>query len=270
MDLPEEKSMSEESIAKTIPNQCTAHSSSDPTRRCKRSAIRGGTVCATHGGSAPQVALSALIRRLEDHSQTADEVIANILRKELDGPDNCETCGRGPNSNLGFKTAKYVLSALTKAKEKEPPKATTDLPPLSKFLSPPSQANYYRLLAEGIERQEAVVKAGRLEEWQQLSAWHQEDEREALITECLGHKTPIDVTPESVESVAPGSDDDDPYDFTPSPPTFMSDLRREVEEPLTPAPEPSRPGADQFLQVTPAPKPGGFSRARDWLKDIVK
>jgi hypothetical protein len=43
--------------------QCTAHSSRTG-KRCGRSAIRGGLVCATHGGSAPQVRRAAT-QRLE-------------------------------------------------------------------------------------------------------------------------------------------------------------------------------------------------------------
>lgn len=44
--------------------RCTAHSS-QTGERCKRSAIKGGTVCASHGGRAPQVKKSAK-ERLEE------------------------------------------------------------------------------------------------------------------------------------------------------------------------------------------------------------
>lgn len=44
--------------------QCKAHSSRNG-KRCKRPAIAGGTVCATHGGSAPQVRKAAALRVLE-------------------------------------------------------------------------------------------------------------------------------------------------------------------------------------------------------------
>ena len=44
--------------------RCTAKSSRSQ-QRCKKAAILGGTVCATHGGSAPQVKRKAL-ERLED------------------------------------------------------------------------------------------------------------------------------------------------------------------------------------------------------------
>lgn len=37
--------------------QCTAHRTSG--EQCRKVAIRGGTVCASHGGSAPQVKLAA-------------------------------------------------------------------------------------------------------------------------------------------------------------------------------------------------------------------
>ena len=42
--------------------QCTAHLSDGSGRRCQKAAIRGGTVCTTHGGSAPQVQRSAAER----------------------------------------------------------------------------------------------------------------------------------------------------------------------------------------------------------------
>jgi hypothetical protein len=44
--------------------RCTAHSS-QTGERCKRSAIKGGTVCASHGGRAPQVKKSAKERLAE-------------------------------------------------------------------------------------------------------------------------------------------------------------------------------------------------------------
>ena len=44
--------------------RCTAHVS-DGSRQCERWAINGGTVCATHGGQAPQVKKSAKERLAE-------------------------------------------------------------------------------------------------------------------------------------------------------------------------------------------------------------
>jgi hypothetical protein len=44
--------------------RCTAHVS-DGSRQCERWAINGGTVCATHGGRAPQVQKSARERLAE-------------------------------------------------------------------------------------------------------------------------------------------------------------------------------------------------------------
>ena len=44
--------------------RCTAHIS-DGSRQCERWAINGGTVCATHGGRAPQVMKSARERLAE-------------------------------------------------------------------------------------------------------------------------------------------------------------------------------------------------------------
>jgi hypothetical protein len=49
------------SDARPITRQCTAKSQQSG-KRCRRHAIKGGTVCATHGGRAPQVKERARIR----------------------------------------------------------------------------------------------------------------------------------------------------------------------------------------------------------------
>lgn len=46
---------------KPVTRQCTAKSQQSG-KRCRRHAIKGGTVCATHGGRAPQVKASARLR----------------------------------------------------------------------------------------------------------------------------------------------------------------------------------------------------------------
>jgi hypothetical protein len=56
--------------------RCTAHLTDGTGTRCRRAAISGGTVCATHGGSAPQVKRSARERLLE----AADPAAARLVR----------------------------------------------------------------------------------------------------------------------------------------------------------------------------------------------
>jgi hypothetical protein len=53
--------------------QCKAHSSRSG-KRCNRSAIAGATVCATHGGSAPQVRKAAALRVIA----LIDPALANL------------------------------------------------------------------------------------------------------------------------------------------------------------------------------------------------
>jgi hypothetical protein len=53
--------------------QCKAHSSQSG-KRCKRAAIAGATVCATHGGSAPQVRKAAALRVIA----LVDPALANL------------------------------------------------------------------------------------------------------------------------------------------------------------------------------------------------
>jgi len=56
--------------------RCTAHLTDGSGERCLKAAICGGTVCATHGGSAPQVKRSARERLLE----AADPAAARLVR----------------------------------------------------------------------------------------------------------------------------------------------------------------------------------------------
>ena len=60
--------------------RCTAHKKDG--NRCKKAAIRGGTVCATHGGSAPQVKDAARQRLLA----AADPAAARLVEL-LDSDD---------------------------------------------------------------------------------------------------------------------------------------------------------------------------------------
>jgi hypothetical protein len=56
--------------------RCTAHLTDGSGTRCRKAAISGGTVCASHGGSAPQVKRSARERLLE----AADPAAARLVR----------------------------------------------------------------------------------------------------------------------------------------------------------------------------------------------
>jgi hypothetical protein len=61
------------------PRKCSAHSARTG-KPCKRYAIAGGTVCPTHGGSAPQVKEAAM-RRLEDGALIAANALVTIAGK---------------------------------------------------------------------------------------------------------------------------------------------------------------------------------------------
>lgn len=56
--------------------RCKAHLTNGSGGRCKKAAIKGGTVCGTHGGSAPQVKRSARERLLE----AADPAAARLVK----------------------------------------------------------------------------------------------------------------------------------------------------------------------------------------------
>lgn len=101
------------------PRQCTATSRQSGVR-CKRAPVKGGTVCAMHGGKSPQVQ-AAIARRQRDAA--AAEVVAGLwnpeaapvtdavsalqqlagstrhaldhLGRQLTEQDPCEECGRG-------------------------------------------------------------------------------------------------------------------------------------------------------------------------------
>lgn len=60
--------------------QCTA-TSSQSGKPCRAPAIRGGTVCVTHGGAAPQVREKARQRLLE----AVDPLMAELIRLALHG-----------------------------------------------------------------------------------------------------------------------------------------------------------------------------------------
>lgn len=74
--------------------QCTAKSTRSG-ERCTKAPIKGGTVCATHGGSAPQVRRKAAIRLLE----LVDPAIA-VLAREMVQADKSADRQRAANSVL--------------------------------------------------------------------------------------------------------------------------------------------------------------------------
>lgn len=63
-----------------IMNRCTAHRRNGD--QCRRSAIKGANVCATHGGSAPQVQLAAKVRLLMAADTVAGELIRIALARQ--------------------------------------------------------------------------------------------------------------------------------------------------------------------------------------------
>ena len=62
------------SMIEPIANRCKAHRKNGD--QCRRPPIRGGTVCATHGGSAPQTVAAARRRLLA----AADPLMANLIK----------------------------------------------------------------------------------------------------------------------------------------------------------------------------------------------
>lgn len=70
--------------SKPVARQCTAVSNSTG-KRCKHSAIHGGTVCRVHGGSAPQVKAKAERRLAEADAQARARIL--FIRKNLGEAD---------------------------------------------------------------------------------------------------------------------------------------------------------------------------------------
>lgn len=68
------------------PNRCTGHVKGDDEsgmRPCRRYPIRGGTVCTSHGGRAPQVKAKALRRLAEGEARKS---IADVEVRAIDNP----------------------------------------------------------------------------------------------------------------------------------------------------------------------------------------
>ncbi|QGJ92760.1 hypothetical protein QDA04_gp90 [Microbacterium phage Megan] len=79
---------------KPVTRQCTARSSQSG-KRCRRHAIKGGTVCATHGGSAPKVKERARLRL----AALVDPAITTLAR-EMTTAANSNDRQRAANSIL--------------------------------------------------------------------------------------------------------------------------------------------------------------------------
>lgn len=62
--------------------KCSAHRQDGVD--CQAQAIKGGTVCRVHGGSAPQVKQAAMIRLLEAIDPAAGELIRIALKGKTD------------------------------------------------------------------------------------------------------------------------------------------------------------------------------------------
>ena len=88
--------------------RCNAHSSRSG-ERCKKSAILGGSVCRTHGGSAPQVKRKAL-ERIKELQTPAVEVLAQAIDAEEQQLDRKgQVIGLGPDHAVRLRAATAVL-----------------------------------------------------------------------------------------------------------------------------------------------------------------
>ena len=73
--------------------------------RCRRAAIRGGSVCDLHGGDSPQVIAKAKLRLLE----AVEPAIARLIRFIESPPGLCDTCGRCDDTSAIVSAIKAVL-----------------------------------------------------------------------------------------------------------------------------------------------------------------
>jgi hypothetical protein len=85
-------------------HRCTAHRTKPPKDRCKRSAVRGSTVCVKHGAGAPQVRRAAQLRMLA----LIDPAISGLARA-LRVRGQCAVCGRSDDMDLVVKAARIAL-----------------------------------------------------------------------------------------------------------------------------------------------------------------
>jgi hypothetical protein len=88
--------------------RCSAHSSRTGDL-CKKAPILGGSVCRTHGGSAPQVKRKAL-ERLKELQAPAVEVLARAIDAEDQQLNRKgEVIGLGPDHAVRLRAATAVL-----------------------------------------------------------------------------------------------------------------------------------------------------------------
>ena len=88
--------------------RCRAHSSQGG-ERCKKAAILGGTVCATHGGSAPQVRAKAdeRLRALQPSAVVRLEEALDAVQRQLDRHGLVVEVG--PDHAIRVRTAQTIL-----------------------------------------------------------------------------------------------------------------------------------------------------------------
>ena len=86
--------------------RCTAKSTRSGNR-CKRAAIMGGTVCATHGGSAPQVKRAAR-RRLAELVDPSIGVLHALLTAVEQHPTQALTAARDVLDRTGHKATEQL------------------------------------------------------------------------------------------------------------------------------------------------------------------
>ena len=86
--------------------RCTAKSQRSGVR-CKKAAIMGGTVCATHGGSAPQVKKAAA-RRLAKLVDPSIGVLHDLLKAVEQHPTQALTAARDVLDRTGHKATEQL------------------------------------------------------------------------------------------------------------------------------------------------------------------
>lgn len=117
-----------------IPRQCTASTRSG--RRCRKPAIRGGTVCDRHGGLAPQVKRAAARRVVAEKArklilspEPVDDPVEELLKLAADAValvdalkyhvQQLESVGTNPGDRWGEQVKPEIAAYLTAIREAE-------------------------------------------------------------------------------------------------------------------------------------------------------